>query len=287
MPDQHLFPVASRKESEFIGLLCQPPGREGDYLNYVGEVDAYLTHQLDLNMVGHESGLAPLHALALHIKKAELAQFLIPRLLAAGAKIDTLDATGDTSLHVAISAGNSAAVKVLLHQGASHQIRSTVTRLLPMEAAVDALRYPQPGVSVERSTAIITSLFEAGARVPAASPCLILAAGGNDHGAIGDFVDAIDVLVNAGASIDLTETRTGRQALHYAAMRGSWKTVVALLRAGSDVLATDQNGQVAFTYAEQSGSLGHEMRAVIRAAEMQHLIARQQGPAQEKTQFVG
>lgn len=281
MSDHQLFTVARQRESDLIGILCRPPIGDSDILVFAASIDEALTHELDLNSVDQTTGLSPLHAVARHIHTPDIARHVLKRLHAAGATLDRHDSFGETPLQASISAGNTAVAVILLELGASIVKRTSKTGSAPLEAAVEAMRYPSPGITVEQGTLVLKALAESGERVPQGSKSLILAAGGNDHGAAGDFVTAVQILLDAGASVDVVEENTGRQALHYAAMRGSWKTVTTLLKAGSDVLAPDHLGLLAFSYAEASGQLSHEMRAVIRAAEMKSLIARQSnsGPA--------
>lgn len=209
-------------------------------------------------------------------RELDLAPSRASMRLPLGADVLQPDANGRTPLVQAIEAGNVAACLALLECGARADVQRQGSALI--EAAVHLLCYPEGPAVPEAAADILQLLLQANAHLAAGSLCLVLAAGGNDHGHRGDHVRVVELLLRAGALVDLAEPVTGRRALHYAAMRGHWRVALALLKSGADVLAHDAWGASAADYAQRFSGRCLELMAVLRAAELRALIASPSSP---------
>jgi hypothetical protein len=90
----------------------------------------------------------------------------------------------------------------------------------------------------------------------------------------GDLFETIELLLKKGLSPKTPDGQTGRTALHHAAEKNHWRTAIHLIRFGADIEATDQDGKTPFHYAEQSGFVSDEMRAIFRSAKMNNIISK-------------
>lgn len=272
MRENYIFSIASAPEQALMRLIAMPPARHSEHGMYLHRFDKLAASCTNLNAFDGETGHAPIHQLVESISHPSLLAPLINRLLAGGVDIDAHDISGDTALHVAIRMANIHACRILLDRGAQPNLAVFGTRCHPLDLVIDAMRYPESGDPKPGMVDVLRALVSRGSKVPLSSNCLILAAGGNDHGLQSDLPEVIDLLVGAGAAVDVPEKLTNRRAIHYAAMRGHWQAASRLFAAGADALGPDGSGSLPFNYAEQFSAHSHELRAVIRAAEMKSII---------------
>lgn len=271
---QPLFPVAGSAEKNLLRLIDESPEEDSGAAYFIQTFYDALKLCRNTNAFDNETGQSLLHRMVSKIHAGHLLEPLIQRLKNMGSDINGYDVYGDAPLHVAIRFGNVAACNMLIRHGANPNLSIANTSEHPIDLAVDAIRYPDTLESQELAVLVLQTLIKHGSRVPVGSSCLILASGGNDHGMQNDLPKVVASLIKAGATVELAESITGRQAIHYAAMRGHWKTTAELFEFGADPMIADETGFLPFNYAEQFSPLSHELRATIRSAEMQSIIAK-------------
>jgi len=212
---------------------------------------------------------------------AELATLLIAR----GADADARASSGITALGAALTSGRIALVDRLLEHGIAVDQRLVddatplmlaaalgrgdgVSRLLAHRADVlardaqgntalhAAAQYSYASTEPDAARAMLQQLLDAGAEIDARNasgqtPLLVLlGARVTAHTSPGSraLVDAASLLVAAGASVDMQDTR-GVGVLHAAAMHGLLDMVRWLIRAGADARLRDTLGRTAHDVA--------------------------------------
>lgn len=274
-------------ERAIFTILATPPA--------TADGGSYLTRLRDLiGQVGEPQGvdIAPgsptrgspaLHLVARYHTSARVGRQAAEMLLGAGANPDALDAGGETAVHVAVQLGNVEVLETLLAAGADPNRRSHAATATAIDMVVEAMRYPDCEIRADTALIMLRALVTAGAKVEDARngrpDPLLLAAGGNDHGRQGDLHEAVEILLQAGADVHRREAATGRAAIHYAFLRGYWRTASLLFLAGADPYTRDRVEYVPADYAESGMDAQHELRAVLRGAEMRLLRRAQQAPA--------
>jgi len=150
---------------------------------------------------------------------------VIERLIAAGARVNAQKSNGDgmTPIMVAAQYGQIDAVRALLAAGASISLKDSLGRSVLHWACdgrtgTEANRASLVGLLLSRGVPV--DLRDSDGTTP-----LMLAA---DN----DQVDAIDVLLRAGANVR-AEDGNGLLAIHYAALSGGLRTFAPLVHAGA------------------------------------------------------
>jgi uncharacterized protein len=161
----------------------------------------------------------------------------VRRLIAAGAAVDEMDATGMTPLMIAASQGETAIARLLIAAKADVNAASEDGSTALMRAA-----------SANRVD-VMKLLMSAGANVNAKTsggmtPLMVAAFGG--------YVDAVKALLAAKADVRARDNQQ-RTALMAGSASGDASTVEALIAAGADVAAVDAGGGTAITYAASQG----------------------------------
>jgi len=170
----------------------------------------------------------------------------VQALLEAGADKEAGDDQGLTPLHKAVSHGHAAVVETLLAAGSDTEARSKGSTPLHAAAshghAVVAEKLLAAGADVEaRDEKGLTPLLLAAVNGHAAG-CGGSTLGGGAAGAVvGGHAAVVEQLLAAGADREVT-SKSGRTALHQAAMMGRAAQAETLLAAGADTEATDQDG---------------------------------------------
>ena len=209
-------------------------------------------------------------------------------LLRAGLDPEALDVTGDTVLHYAVREKIIAAVDVLLKCGADIQAVARRDGATPLHCAavsgsapvialllkaggkMQADRYKNTPLHYARTREALEALLKAGSNLEAAGhyghrPLHWAAAGGS--------VDAVQLLVAAGADVKATAREWGETPLHCAASGASVELIRVLVRAGADVEAV----------AEAAGRLSEWPRLLgvnkNNATQARHHYYIRSGPA--------
>lgn len=242
---------------------------------------------------GEMGGNTPLHHAAQHGNVANVAL-----LLNAGVEVDVRNDGGQTPLHLAVSNENPAVAALLLEAGADVHARETLyeERYLGTGVAPNHIRTPLHYAASNPNPAVAAMLLDAGAAVNprdgdaqtplhraansknAAVVTLLLAAGAEvdarDVSGITPLVlagycaaggmcrdpAAVQVLLDAGADVNIVAGHRGRSALHLAVMmsgndaEGALRLVGRLLEMGADPNARADGGHVPLHYAVRLGS---------------------------------
>ncbi|CBJ25744.1 ankyrin repeat protein [Ectocarpus siliculosus] len=160
----------------------------------------------------------------LHLAAASGLGDVVSLLLRDGAEVDVLDNKGRTSIHLSAERGSPSTVQALLAAGGDPSLRYGKGK------AFSALGLAARGGHVE----VMQALIRHGVDVdgPDSNGCTAL-----HSAAIGDAVGAIDVLIEAGASIDAQGGEDGARytPLHVASEQGSSEAALSLVKHGADV----------------------------------------------------
>jgi cytohesin len=158
------------------------------------------------------------------------------------AGIERVDRYSRTPLHNAIIDGDMRVVRQLLNAGANiHAVDGS--RRTPLHWAADT-----------GNGAIIQLLIARGAQVDAKDwrgniPLRLAVTGPKPAGSL----DAVKILITAGSDVNATAKDyagdDGRSILHDAARKGDAKIITALIRAGADVEARDNNNETPLYWA--------------------------------------
>mmetsp|Transcript_27512 Transcript_27512/g.72324 ORF Transcript_27512/g.72324 Transcript_27512/m.72324 type:complete len:1369 (+) Transcript_27512:1-4107(+) len=221
-----------------------------------------------LNSIGDANGWTPLHY-AVHEKYADV----VKEILSHRGVQDSEDAHGQSALTLAVTAGNAELTAMLamysraslhvadatgntpLHRAAYDGNSEVVAKLIEANAPLDAMAADQTPLmyACERGhTGIIDSLVTAGADVAIADDegrtCLHVASM-SGHAVICTF------LVTECKLDPNQRDHGGRTALHTAVYSADEATTSALIAAGADVDAQDDQGISALHWAASQGSL--------------------------------
>ena len=214
---------------------------------HVGIARAIIEHGADVNAAGGD-GKAAIH----HAASAGIAA-TVNLLCTNGAAFDELDGDGFAPLHLAAISGHFAATQVLLAAGADVTRQGSALELPPLALA-----------TANGNLDVLMAILEHGADVNAEShqmTALHVAAAFNR-------VEAIDALLEAGASIDHAPSGGGIPPLHLAANTSRPAAVFVLLKHGASVQLQDVGGFTALHMAAaKAGTLG--------AAEVVDILLRQ------------
>lgn len=264
--------------SSLIDVLCEPPKAERSYDKYLQLVDSLISTCEHIDVIDPVRGMSALHAAATHLRHPRLSTPIFEKLVDQGWSVGNQDSRGDNALHIAIRRANTPAVTALLRLGSKPNTLAEAGTAHPLDLACDALRRSADVADTAAPLDILARLVRAGARVPrkplsgSRLHCLIAMSGGDDQGLQHDFVEAVALLLDAGAKTDVVDGVSGRRPIHCAAAKARWQTLAQLLRRGADIRSTDVQGRVAADHAEHFAPHSHQTRAVIRAAELRKVI---------------
>lgn len=174
------------------------------------------------------------------LRAAEVGNLEVTRLLlAAGAKVDHANTTGETALHVAAE-GNRADVVVALVEGGANVNKANKERETPLYLACGS-QCPDAVAALLKARADV----EAGA-ADGTTPLVATAAVGN--------ADIVKALLAAGARADHRD-RKGRSALLMAAYYRRGEVARALIAAGADTGLKTVDGKTAWDVALSRGAM--------------------------------
>ncbi len=202
----------------------------------------------DVNAVNEEPrNMTPLMTAA--YKKDKL---MIEQLLAAGANINAVDASGWSPLKYAVENKDHEIIDILL------------TKKADLNSARTDDGYPNRNRTILMSAAaqpdntIVKKLIAAGAEVEptgrdteGATPLIIASFCGHDNN--------VRTLLENGADIH-AQNKYGGTALLHAATRGNPTVIKTLLEKGADIKDTDKNGENALVHAVACVHNGHDSR---------------------------
>lgn len=160
--------------------------------------------------------------------------------------IDAVNHSGETPLHVAATSGQVEVVRLLVERGADVNARTREGREeTPMMRAawnghpdvLEALLKSGAGIEVEGRDGVRALMF---------------AAAGGPHRELNRHVECIQLLSEAGASLDARDSG-GNTALHIAALRGRGKLVSTLIASGARAELTNRDGKTPRDLAIESG----------------------------------
>lgn len=209
-----------------------------------GHVDETAVRTILLQVADHASSVGDNGEAPLHLAAALGQDRIATVLLRQGADADALDCNGRTRLHLAVERGHlCTAVKAILGANPDTSIRykvacrgHSVLDLAAREGNVDILRaLLQHGVDVNRLTDGCTSLHIA---------------------ALNNHVGAIDVLIEAGADMEVEDDDDCTPFLD-AVLNHCHEAALALLRRGANIEARDFRGETPLQIApRQAGREG-------------------------------
>ena len=159
-------------------------------------------------------------------------------LIDAGADLQITDEEGCSPLHSACESGALDVVKMLVEAGAEVRATNDEGDTSFSRAAAhghtDTVRYllGLPDVDVNHGN------FNA-------LQCA----------AINEYPDVVQVLIDAGADIDIKDDFDGCSLLHYTCASGSLEGVKMLVRAGAEVRATNDEGEMCLVLAARNGHI--------------------------------
>ena len=184
---------------------------------------ALLNAGADVNALSLDS--TPLHHAALH-EKADV----LTILLEAGADPNARSDGGDTPMHRAAGSGNVEILMALLRAGAEVNVQGAYGGLTPLMYAVKEPHRAE----------VMRVLLNAGADPNTTD------AGGMTSLHRAEYVEAVVELIRAGAFLDARDKR-GFTPLHWTVFRKSSDEIaIALLMAGADPYARDNEGHLVF-----------------------------------------
>ena len=208
-----------------------------------GHVDETAVRTILLQVAAHASSVGDNGEAPLHLAAALGQDRIVTVLLRQGADADALDGNGRTPLHLAVERGHLCTVQAMLAAKPDTNIRYkvacrgySVLDLAAREGNVDILRaLLQHGVDVNRLTDGYTSLHVA---------------------ALNNHVGAIDVLIEAGANMEVEDDDDCTPFLD-AVLNHCHEAALALFRHGANIEARDFRGETALQIAaRQAGREG-------------------------------
>ena len=161
----------------------------------------------------------------------------VQQLIAAGADVNEIDATGMTPLMIAASQGETAIARMLLAAKADVNAAS--------EDGTTALMRAASANRVDAVNLLLSSGADVDAKTNGGMTALMVAA-------FGGYPNTIKALLAKRADVAAIDNQH-RTALMAASASGDAATVDALIAAGADVAAVDAGGGTALTYAASQG----------------------------------
>lgn len=221
-------------------LITEVKGENGTTLLHLAAsygssnvIPLLLAAQLKLDSVD-DDGQVPLHAAAGSGNVGA-----IRALIKAGANPSATDPVGLTPLHLAAEEGHEGAIDALLSAGADPNVRSTVATV-PLHAA-----------SIFGRIAAVEMLIAANADITAAAAdgaTSIHLAAANGHS------DVLELLLSCDAADTEARDDEGMTALLHAAAAGAFETLVLLIAAGADIHAATADGRGPLHFAASRGA---------------------------------
>jgi len=163
---------------------------------------------------------------------------------------------GETALHWAAYRGDAASAAALIHAGANVNAKNRYG-VTPLALAAD-----------QGSATLLDLLVKAGAKpndpinfVNSAETPLM-------HAARSSKIDAVKLLVAAGADVNAKETWNGQTALMWAAADGDSAMVKTLLDLGADLHAKSHAGTTPFLFAVRKGDLRSVQEMLAAGADV-------------------
>ncbi|HYM21688.1 MAG TPA: YbhB/YbcL family Raf kinase inhibitor-like protein [Vicinamibacterales bacterium] len=161
----------------------------------------------------------------------------VRRLIAAGADVNEMDATGMTPLMVAASQGQTAIARLLIAAKADVNAAG--------DDGTTALMRAASANRVETLNVLLASGARVDAKTNGGMTALMVAS-------FGGYADAVKALLARKADVAAVDNQR-RTSLMAGSASGDPATVEALLAAGADVAAVDAGGGTALTYAASQG----------------------------------
>jgi hypothetical protein len=261
-----------------LEALNEPPKEDTSNQLYLNYLDRIIKDCPFLDQPAYPGAPYFTHIVPSRIKHPSLVRSIIRMLMINGAKPELFDENGNNALHVAILESNAEACRTLIDAGLDVNCPNSISSEMPLDMALHALRSPNRERTRELPMQVFRLLTMKRA-VPGAydasseRPYCMLSACGSAPGAWKeDLWEAVSLLLKAGAKLDCVEPVTGKQPLHVACENGYWMTCKVLIQEGADIDVADAQGMTPPAYADRFGSKSHELRAVIRAAQMKKLL---------------
>lgn len=275
--DHEVASPGSSPQSLLVELLAHTPPETAAHAGYIEMLERRVAACADLHGPIGVDGQHAFHLAVQNVHHKSLVPRVFRMLAHAGAEPAARNDAGDNALHLAVRLANLEACRWLADCGLDVNAPVAGAAETPLDLACRSLRYPGLPGADKSALEIIRLLVKHGAKlaetaVTVPSAGLLLACGADSQGQPGDCFEAVQLLIEAGASPSASEVQSGRQPLHYAVAKGYWRTVAVLLKAGADVTARDGEGLAPSDYVDRMADASHELRAVVRAAEMQRIL---------------
>ena len=167
----------------------------------------------------------------------------VQALLKKKVDVNASQPDGATALHWAAYRSDAESAAALIHAGANVNARNKYG-VTPLALAAD-----------QGNAAVLDLLLKAGAKPN--DPINFVNSGETPvmHAARSAKVDAVKLLVGAGADVNAKENWNGQTALMWAAAKGDSAMVTALLELGADIHAKSHAGTTPFLLAVRDGDL--------------------------------
>ena len=190
-----------------------------------------------------ENGRTPLHEALGHKSEA-----VYDALVAAGADVNAQDDDGDTPLHAVFCCGSAVTRSKLINGGADVNAKNKSGRT-PMDIALD-----------HQDTEAVLEMLHAGAELPKSCPPIFVAC------FFGQVEEALRLAEEAG--LDSPLEPTGSTLLQLAVSMKKRELVEALLAAGADPDATDDEGNSPLHTAARTGAVEYVPLLVEAGADV-------------------
>jgi cytohesin len=211
----------------------------------------------------------PLHV-AVYYGQTDVVSILVD----AGANVNAVNDKDETPLFFAAMSGNVQIARLLIeanadveaasidygeapiHQAASRGHTQIITLLLEANANVNAVAVANGGITalhraiIQGEIGSVKTLLNGNADVNAVD------SGGRTplYDAAWRHIEIVNLLLNAGAQVNIAERKSGETPLHSAVLHDKLNIVEALLSAGADVNAKDKWGSTPLHFAASPGT---------------------------------
>lgn len=187
-------------------------------------------------------GRTALHHAVRNLKSKEATTRLevVKKLLSANANVNCRDADDQTALHRAAANGDTSIATLLLASGAN--VNERVCKIDGMPTDVAIARFHNMRI-----------LYDIHAQLKAKIG-LMLGLTPLHAAAQNGQCSMVELLLSAGATVDLANTLGQSTALHFAIKNGHGAVVTQLLRAGAAINTADSSGDTALHLAVQKGN---------------------------------